>query len=84
MNSMLAAETAVLVHFQSVRIVLFVLERVVVALFAFRASQGDFYSHLRHLLIWIFLPPSFLAEGPAVCRVRALFAHKKRTLLKEV
>ena len=42
---MLLAEPAVLVHFNSVRIVLLVLLGVVVALFALRASQGDFYSH---------------------------------------
>lgn len=43
---MLLAEPAVLVHFNSVRIVLLVLLGVVVALFALRAGQGDLHSHL--------------------------------------
>jgi len=45
MNGMLFAEAAILVHFQSVRIVLLVFHCVVVALLAFRASQSDFHSH---------------------------------------
>ena len=42
----LAAEAAVLVHFQSVGIVLLVLHGVVVALLAFGTSQSDLDSHL--------------------------------------
>lgn len=42
---MLLAEPAVLVHFNSVRIVLLVLLGVVVALFALSAGKGDFHSH---------------------------------------
>jgi hypothetical protein len=34
MHGMFAAETAVLVHFQTIRRVLFVLDRVVISLFA--------------------------------------------------
>ena len=45
MHSVLAAEAAVLVHFQSVRIVLLVLHGVVVALLALRAGEGDLDSH---------------------------------------
>ena len=42
---MLFAETAVLLHFQAVRIVLLVLLLVVVALLALGAGQGNFDSH---------------------------------------
>ena len=42
---MLAAEAAVLVHFQSVGIVLLVLHGIVVSLLALRASQSDFNAH---------------------------------------
>ena len=45
MHSMLLAETAILVHFKSVRIVLLVLDSVVIALLAFSAGQCDFNSH---------------------------------------
>ena len=45
MNGVLAAEAAVLVHFQPVRIVLLVFHGVVVALLALGAGQGDFDSH---------------------------------------
>ena len=49
---MLSAEAAILVHFKTIRIVLLVLERVVVALLAFRAGQSDLCTHLiRHLLL---------------------------------
>jgi hypothetical protein len=44
-DGVLAAEAAILVHFQTIRIVLLVLHGVVVALLAFGASQGDFDSH---------------------------------------
>ena len=50
---MLLAEPAVLVHFNSVRIVLLVLLGVVVALFALRAGKGDLHSHFS-------APPIFL------------------------
>jgi hypothetical protein len=42
---MFAAEPAVFAHFEPVGIVLLVLHRVIVALFALRASQSYFYSH---------------------------------------
>ena len=42
---MLLAETAILLHLETVGIVLLVLLLVVVALLAFGASQGDFDSH---------------------------------------
>ena len=48
-KSMLSAESAILVHFQSVRIVFLVLHSIVVALLTFRTSQSDFYSHALHL-----------------------------------
>lgn len=50
---MLLAEPAVLVHFNSVRIVLLVLLGVVVALFALSTRKGNFNSHFRHLLFFL-------------------------------
>ena len=45
MQGVFAAEPAVFVHFQSVRIVLFVFDSVVIALLALGAGQDDFDSH---------------------------------------
>ena len=45
MKGVFAAETTILLHFQPVGIVLLVFHLVVVALLAFRASQGDLDSH---------------------------------------
>jgi|LSQX01.3.fsa_nt_gb hypothetical protein len=45
MNSVLAAEPAILVHFQSVRVVLLVFHCVVVALLALCAGECNFDSH---------------------------------------
>ena len=42
---MFLAKSAILTHFKSVWIVLFVLHGVVVALFALSAGKGDFHSH---------------------------------------
>ena len=39
MGRMLLAETAVLVHLKTIRVVLFILDGVVIALFALAASQ---------------------------------------------
>jgi len=44
-KGMLAAETAVLVEFKTIRIVLLVLGTVIVSLFAFAANECNFYSH---------------------------------------
>ena len=54
-NSMLSAEGAILVHFQTVRIVLLVLHGVVVSLLALVASEGYLYPH--------FLGTSLLFSG---------------------
>jgi len=64
----LSAEPAVFVHFQPVRIVLFVFLRVVVSLLAFGASQGDFNSHTGTSRL--LLPPS--------CRRRFFGATRPR------
>ena len=45
MHCVLAAETAVLVHLESVGIVFLVLLCVVIALLAFTARESDLYSH---------------------------------------
>ena len=46
MDRVLSAEGAVLVHLQTIRIVLLVLDRVVVSLLALVASQSDFNAHI--------------------------------------
>jgi hypothetical protein len=45
MNGVLPAEFAILAHFDAVGIVLLILDRVIISLFAFRASYCNFYSH---------------------------------------
>ena len=45
MNGAFLAETAVLFELDSVRVVLFVFDRVVVSLLALVASQSDLYAH---------------------------------------
>ena len=45
MNGMLSAEPAILLHFQTVGIILLVLHGVVVSLLALIAAKGDLYSH---------------------------------------
>ena len=44
-DGVLAAERAELSHFQTVRIVLFVLHRIVISLLALAAGKGDSFSH---------------------------------------
>ncbi len=43
---MLTAELTVLVQFKSVRVILLILDRVVISLLAFAASECNFYSHI--------------------------------------
>ena len=50
-DSMLPAERAVLLHLETVRVVLLVFHGVVVSVLALAASQSDLYAHDRHLLI---------------------------------
>ena len=52
MDSMLSAETAILLHLEAVGAVLLVLLGVVVALFALSTRKGNFNSHFRHLLFF--------------------------------
>jgi len=47
----LSAESAVLLHFETVRVVLLVLHGVVVSLLALGASQSDFNAHYGTSLI---------------------------------
>ena len=44
-SGVFSAESAVLLHFETVRVILLVLHGVVVSLLALRASQSDFYAH---------------------------------------
>ena len=50
MSSVLLAETAILVHFKSIGVVLLVFLCIVVSLLAFAAGQCDLNSQFRHLL----------------------------------
>ena len=52
MQGVLFTKPAILVHLDSVRIVLLVLLGVVVALFALSTRKGNFNSHFRHLLFF--------------------------------
>jgi Na+-transporting methylmalonyl-CoA/oxaloacetate decarboxylase gamma subunit len=45
MNCVLAAKTAILLQLNAIGVVFLVLRCVVVALFAFGASESDFYTH---------------------------------------
>ena len=45
MSGVLSAESAVLLHFETVRVVLLVLHGIVVSLLALGASQSDFNAH---------------------------------------
>ena len=49
-DGVLLAESAILLHLETVRVILLVLHGVVVSLLALRASHSDFYAHYRHLL----------------------------------
>ena len=45
MSGVLSAESAVLLHFETIRVILLVFHGVVVSLLALRASQSDFNAH---------------------------------------
>ena len=66
MDSVLLAESAILLHFETVGVVLLVFHGVVVSLLALRASQCDFHAHYRHLLnhcLPVFLRPMSKFSG---------------------
>jgi hypothetical protein len=52
MNGVFLAELAILLHLDSVGIVLLILHRVIVALLAFRTSKSDLVSHNMRLRIF--------------------------------
>ena len=60
MSGMLLAETAVLVHLQTVRVVFLVLDGIVIALRAILAGQRNLNAligcHRRHLLLKVWEP----------------------------
>ena len=59
MKGVFTAETAILVEFETIGIVLLVLGSVVISLFAFGANECYFHSHCVHLPVNIdVLPPS--------------------------
>ena len=49
-DSVLLAESAILLHFETIGVILLVFHGVVVSLLALGASQSDFNAHKRHLL----------------------------------
>ena len=73
MNSVLAAEAAVLADLKSVGIVLFVFHCVIVALFAFTARECNFDSHIT----CPFLSSRYLPVKAAVCLTPAVIPPKK-------
>ena len=91
---MFAAETAVLVHFKSVRIILLVFVCVIISLLALGACQCDLDSHFyRHLLIEFGAKLPFCAVKVTVylprarrlaCSARPRKAHTKKTSSAEV
>jgi len=72
---MLSAESAVLVHFQSVRTILLVFGGVVVSLLALGACQGNFSLHSFHLVLPISKP--VLAGKPR--KINGSFIHTNKT-----
>ena len=44
-DGMLLAESAILLHLETVRVILLVLHSVVISLLALRTSHGDFHAH---------------------------------------
>lgn len=79
MQSVLAAETAILIHFESVGIVLFVFLRIVVTLLAFAASESDLYSHSIGTSLKIRGHPR--CYGKAENTFSAVFRHSYRASL---
>ena len=80
---MLAAETAVLIEFKTIRIVLLVLGTVIVSLFAFAANECNLYSHcLKHL------PVNYKCFTSLVCQAFLYRApkngHNKKAPAEEV
>ena len=55
MRRMFFAEFAILVEFQAIRIILFILIGLIVALLALRASQRDCITHTAHLFNRIYI-----------------------------
>ena len=47
---MLLAESAILLHLETIGVILLVLHGVVVSLLALGTSHSDFHAHIRHLL----------------------------------
>jgi hypothetical protein len=80
MDGVFLAERTILVEFDPVWRVLFVLHCVVVALLAFCASQGDFYSHLAPPDIENLFRPGEAPEAALSLTIRGRLqkAHKKR------
>ena len=73
MKSVLSAESAVFVHFKTIRIVLLVFHCVIVSLLALCALQCDFCSHIINLHTVI-----------NISRLPRIKSHQKKTFIHEV
>ncbi len=74
MKCVFLTESAILVHFKSVRIILLVLHGIVVSLLTFRACQGNFYSHFFHPFLINKTPyASFLISISFSTQIKPLF-----------
>ena len=76
MKGVFTAETAILVKFDTIGIVLLILSSVVISLFAFCANECDFHSHSVHLPVNICVLPPSKMELSAI----PFFGHNKKTL----
>jgi hypothetical protein len=64
-NGMFAAELAILVHLKAIRIVFFVLDRIVIPLLAFSAGHRDLNSHyLQPRLSFLLLKKIIIPDNP--------------------
>ena len=80
-SGVLSAESAVLLHFETVGVVLLVLHGVVVSLLALRASQSDFNAHygtsLKNCLPVSLRPVKFRQRSTTITAPKLKKAAKK-------
>ena len=82
MKGVLTAEPAILLEFKTIRIILLILCRVVISLFAFAANECYFHSHSVHLPVNLsVLPPS---TWKIFARLIRKNTHNKKTPPTEV
>ena len=81
MNGVLLAESAILLHFETVRVVLLVFHGIVVSLLALGASQSDFNAHngtsLKFASLYHFGYEKFSKRSTTFTAPKLKKAHKK-------